>query len=263
MITGAQQSFINTALPILRRDERVVGVALGGSYVKRELMDEFSGLDFVVAIDPERYDEVLAERVEIAGRLGVLLSCFTAEHIEQPERLICLYDEPPLHVDLNFQRPLDAADRYEEPVILYEKNAALSEAFATLPVKVPHPDMQWFEDRFWVWLHYAAARAGRGELFDVLGSLDFLRHNVLGPLIQMRNGQPPRGVRHIERNAPNEVARLADTIARYDRADCVRALKAAANLYIALRSSSRVGLVVREDAEKRALQYLNRMSFDK
>ncbi|MER7057532.1 MULTISPECIES: hypothetical protein [unclassified Streptomyces] len=33
------------------------------------------------------------------------------------------------------------------------------------------PDLQWIEDRFWIWVHYGATKLGRGELFEVNGFL--------------------------------------------------------------------------------------------
>jgi hypothetical protein len=260
MITSGQQLFINRALPIFKRDPRILAVALGGSYIHKETMDEYSGLDFVIAVNPADTEAVLRDRAEIAGRLGPLLASFTGEHIRRPELLICLYDEPVIHVDLNFIPLGDAARRYDDPVILYETGAALSDEYAKEPARIPTPDMQWYEDRFWIWVHFAATRIGRGELFDAVESLAFLRTNVLGPLLQMKSGRPPRGVRNIERDSPEDVPRLAATIAQYDPKSCIRALKAAADLYISLRGVNKSHLYLRGEAEKRALWYLNYIS---
>jgi len=257
MITAAQQTFINSALPVFKRDERIAGVALEGSYIKRETMDEFSGLDFLIVVFPDFYDEIMQEREEIAGKLGTLISCFTGEHITRPDLLICLFDTPLLHVDLYFVLPETLSSRYENPIVMYETKAVISSVIASTPVSPASRDFQWFEDRFWIWLHFAAGRAGRGELFDAIGSLDFLRENILGPMIQIKSGYPPRGVRHIERDAPGEVTRLAETIARFDKQDCIRALKAAANLYISLRDFGSGSMILRDVAERRALSYLS------
>jgi hypothetical protein len=256
MITSGQQRFINGALPLLRRDKRIVGVALGGSYIDKDTMDEYSWLDFIIAINPADVDEVMRERVALAEKLGVLLASFTGEHISRPNLLICLYDEPILHVDLHFVSADSASYREDDPVILYEEGATLSSQYAAEPKSVRTPDMQWCEDRFWIWIHYAATRAGSGELFDVLESLSFLRANVLGPLIQMKNGALARGVRNIERDSPQDVPALAATLAEYNRKDCIRALKAASDLYISLRGINKSHLYLREKAEIRALQYL-------
>ncbi|MDR0446526.1 MAG: oxalate:formate antiporter [Oscillospiraceae bacterium] len=257
MITSAQQRFINTASPALERDKRIAGVALGGSYIRRESMDEYSGLDFTVAVRDECWDEVLQERVKIAESLGALLASFTGEHIQRPNLLICLYDEPLMHVDLNFMKLSDAGERYDDPVILFQTATLLADELARHPARVPIPDLQWFEDRFWIWVHFIATRIGRGDLFDAIDSLGFLRLNVLGPLISMKNGFPPHGVRHIERDCPEDARMLTETLAEYNAKSCIRALKAAANLYISLRGVNKASLFLRDKAESRALRYLN------
>ncbi|MDR1820885.1 MAG: aminoglycoside 6-adenylyltransferase [Oscillospiraceae bacterium] len=257
MITSEQQLFINKALPILKRDKRIRGVALEGSYVRKETMDEFSGLDFLLAADEADMDSIRRDRVKLAESLGTLLASFPGVHIQRPDLLICLYDEPLMHVDLNFIALDSLGFRFEDPVVLYETDGCMTNRFMSSPPVRPIADMQWFEDRFWIWVHYAATRIGRGELYDAIGSLDFLRQNVLGPLISMKNGQAPRGVRRLENSFPNDAVRLSETVAAYTPKDCLRALKAAANLYISLRGINKAGLFLREDAETRALKYLS------
>jgi len=256
MITSGQQLFINSTIPVLRRDERIIGVALGGSYITRDKMDEYSGLDFTIVVEDDKYEEVLRERVEIAEKFGTLLASFTGEHIHQPELLICMYDEPLLHVDLNFVRTDMLTYRFDNPIVMHQRGTVLSDAIARYPYQKSATDMQWYEDRFWIWVHFIATRIARGELFDSIESLSFLRLNVLGPLILIKNGFPPRGVRHIE-DCPTDAKSLTETIAEYDRASCLRALKAAANLYISLRGVNKAGLFTRDLAESRALRYLN------
>ncbi|MDR2531151.1 MAG: hypothetical protein LBC65_06390 [Oscillospiraceae bacterium] len=125
-MTGGQQLFINRALPVLRRDARVLGVALGGSYGNREAMDEFSGLDFVVAVNPADMDDVRASMGELAALLGPLLACFPAVHIHMPDLLICMYDDPIIHVDLDFV-PADAVlARADQLVVLHERDGAMT-----------------------------------------------------------------------------------------------------------------------------------------
>ena len=51
----------------------------------------------------------------------------------------------------------------------------------------PTPDLQWMEDRFWVWVHYGALKIGRGELFETIDFISFLRQNVIGSLALMKS----------------------------------------------------------------------------
>ena len=260
MITREQQLFINKALPELKRDTRIVGIALGGSYIQKETMDEFSGLDFVLAVNDDDWDAVLEDRISIAERLGTLLACFTGDHIQRPSQLICLYDDPLMHIDLGFIRLSGVGQRYDNPVVMFEKASLMTDVYRQQPVKTQTPDLQWFEDRFWVWVHFIATRIGRGDLFDAIDSLSFLRLNVLGPLISMKNGKPAHGVRHIEQESPTDARMLIATVAAYDAKSCVRALKAATDLYISLRGINIGATFLREKAERAALEYLNNIS---
>ena len=74
----------------LKSDNRIMGVAVGGSLLD-DLMDEFSDLDLVIAVDPTQYSSVMNERYDIVASLGHLLSGFTGEHVGEPHVFICLY----------------------------------------------------------------------------------------------------------------------------------------------------------------------------
>jgi hypothetical protein len=160
----------------------------------------------LVAVAPEAFAEVLA------AQLGPLLVAFTGEHVGEPRLLICLYGPPPLHVDLIFIAVADAAARVDEPVVLWERGTVLSDALRQGEARYPQPDAQWIEDRFWVWIHYAATKVGRGELFEAHEFLSFLRMNVLSPPGLLRRGLRPAGVRRVEQLAPDLAAELQRTV---------------------------------------------------
>ncbi len=56
-----------------------------------------------------------------AKRLGHFLSGFTGEHVGEPRVLICLYDNPLLHVDIKFLTLEELHPRVETPVVLLDK----------------------------------------------------------------------------------------------------------------------------------------------
>jgi len=257
MIPIEHQNFINRAVEILKQDGRIAGAALGGSYITG-IMDEFSDLDFVIAVYPEFYGQMMNERMEIAGKLGVLLSAFTGEHVGEPRLVICLYDFPLIHVDLKFVSLADAARRIEDPIILYQKDdIALAGVLSEEAAAFPLPDIQWIEDRFWVWVHYGAGKIGRGELFEAMEHISFLRQTVIAPLILMKNGKLPRGVRKIESDAPYDIPGLLGTVAVHDARSCFMALKKAAELYVGLRKQYTDGTFqLRDAAEEKTMAYL-------
>lgn len=250
-------AFLREALPRLHADERLLAVAAGGSFLTGG-MDEYSDLDLVVAVEPAAVLQVMQERKPIAATLGNLLVAFTGEHVGEPRLLICLYGPPLLHVDLKFVSLPDMTTRVEDPVILWEREGQLTAILQATAAVYPAPDLQWLEDRFWVWLHYGATKLGRGELFEALDFLAFLRFQVLGPLALLAQGRRPAGVRKVETQVPLYLPDLIRTTAPYDRLACVRALQAAAAFYQNLRQQVGSGtFTVRTEAEEAALRYVD------
>jgi hypothetical protein len=236
-------------------DPRFVGLAAGGSLLGGGV-DEFSDLDLVVVVADEHHRAVMEQRKDIARSWGPVLACFTGEHVGEPRLLICLYAEPLMHVDLKFLRADELADRAEDPVVLWERGQAVSLCLDATTARPDAFDVQWLEDRFWTWVHYAAAKLGRGELFEVLDFLAFLRGNALAPLALHLRGISPRGVRRLEQHAPELVPAFAETVASHDRAQCARALVRCVDLYRHLRAQLTSPPEVDAEAEAAAVRYL-------
>jgi hypothetical protein len=216
-------------------------------------MDEFSDIDLVIAVEPGSFEEVIRERKQIANSLGPLLVAFTGEHVGEPRLLICLFGPAALHVDLKFVSISDAGRRVDEPAILWQRGERLAEAFRAVKPVYPLPDGQWIEDRFWVWIHYAATKVARGELFEAIEFISFLRLTVLGPLALQQAGCRPTGVRRIEVAASDFAKALRDTVASYDAATCFEAVARSVALYRSVRSNT---VERHHAAETEAVRYL-------
>ncbi len=256
MVPELIKNFISYSMQILQNDLRIVGVAVGGSYIT-ESMDEYSDIDLVIAVEPRYFDIVLNERYEIARKLGNLLSSFTGEHVGEPRLFICLYGPPLLHVDLKFVSLHDISNRVENPVILWERDNLISKQLQCSEARFPIPDLQWIEDRFWVWVHYGSTKIARREIFEAIEFISFLRQTVIGPLLLMKNGKLPRGVRKIELDAPESLPLLIETIPEYDAYDCANALQVIIELYENLREyHATEELVKHSDAQKYSKEYL-------
>jgi hypothetical protein len=176
-----QQAFANNASMILEPDDNVIGLAVAGSWLTDEL-DEFSDLDLILVTQ----QQIAGDRNQMlayAKKLGNLLSGFTGEHVGEPRLLVCLYDNPLLHVDIKFVTIDEFHYRIETPIVLLDKNGLLEKAITASEAKFPYPDYQWIEDRFWIWIHYALLKIGRGEYLEAYDFLGFLRMTVLGPLL--------------------------------------------------------------------------------
>ncbi len=102
------------------------------------------------------------------------------------------------------------------------------------------PDLQWIEERFWIWVHYLTTKIGRGETFEIIAGFSFLRTHVLGPLALKEAGVQPSGVRKIETLAPSRARELWETLpASYDCQGYIASLDAVISLYISLREALR------------------------
>ncbi|GAA1991705.1 hypothetical protein GCM10009754_83060 [Amycolatopsis minnesotensis] len=207
-LPAPHRHFLDDVLPRIRQDPRVTDVALSGSIANGH-PDLYSDVDLIVVVEDGAFDAVMRERLELIGSWTELVVGFTGEHVGEPRLIITLVGPPLLHVDFKFVRAADFAERAGEPPF----------------------DLQWLEDRFWVWVHYGATKLGRGELFEAIGMLSHLRDAVLGPLAARHAGALPRGTRHLETVAPDEARALRATLCGYDRADAGRAFLAAVDLY--------------------------------
>ena len=119
------QSFLKNALPVFRSDERILGIAAAGSWISQS-MDEYSDLDLILICDDSAFSAILDDRLKISAQLGTLVTAFTGEHVGEPRLLICLFDEPLLHVDLKFVSLSDFSVRIEDPIILWERTEDVS-----------------------------------------------------------------------------------------------------------------------------------------
>ncbi len=218
-------------------------------------MDEFSDIDLILAVEPEASKAIMSDRRSIAASLGPLLSAFTGEHVGEPRLMICLYGPPLLHVDIKFVSLPDVTKRVEDPVVLWERDGRLTSALQRGVPAYPEPDLQWIEDRIWVWVHYAAAKIARGELFEAVEFLSFLRVTVLGPLALVQAGARPAGVRRLETFAPAIASELRETIADADARSCAAALRRCIEIYRKLRGAA--GTVrITDAAERASVEYL-------
>lgn len=67
MIPINHKKFIDNSIKILKDDFRIVGIATGGSYITNE-MDEYSDIDFIIAVDSNHYEEVMDERYKNSSK---------------------------------------------------------------------------------------------------------------------------------------------------------------------------------------------------
>ncbi|CAH0121452.1 MULTISPECIES: nucleotidyltransferase domain-containing protein [unclassified Paenibacillus] len=254
MLLPIHEQFITQVKEKLSQDHRFLGLLAGGSMMTGT-MDEYSDLDLVAVYDSAYRQEIMNQRLNIAEGMGKLLSAFTGEHVGEPRLVICLYGPEPLHVDLKFVTLAELAIRIENPLILWEREADIRTIFEKTSPTYSSPSPQWIEDRFWVWVHYGATKLGRGELFELIDHITFIRNTVLGPLILMHYGHLPRGVRKLEELCAGELEALRETVPVHSLESCYNALKNSIKLYQRLRQHLD-SLDVKEEAEQVSIAYL-------
>jgi len=253
---SGREALLDRLTQAAERDERILAVTEGGSAVAGEL-DEFSDLDVLIVCTEDGHASLLREAKEFAAALGPLLSSYSGEHVGEPRLLLCLYGPPLLHVDLKLVSRADLDRRVEDDIVVWEREPGLVAAAATAPAEWPSPDAQWFEDRFWAWVHYLAAKIGRGELFECVFGFAYLRDVVFGPMLAIRAGRRPQGARRLELYAGDALPLLDRTLADRTRGSCFEALHASIDLYRRLREEARApGLVRLAEAERAVLDYL-------
>lgn len=252
-----QRDFADKAKTVLKPDDNVIGLAVAGSWLTNEI-DEFSDLDLIL-VTKQKISNDKNLMLDYAKRLGNFLSGFTGEHVGEPRVLICLYDNPLLHVDIKFVTIDEFHSRIETPTLLIDKNGQLEKAINNSQAKFPYPDYQWIEDRFWTWIHYALLKIGRGEYLEAYDFMGFLRMIVFGPLLHIKNGNLPRGVRKVETDLEDEdLAKLKLTIPAYDRQSLLDSLRNAVSLYRQLRTELfGNNVILQNDTDKKVMNYFD------
>lgn len=253
------KKIIENIINYISGNDNFLSLAVGGSWITNEI-DEYSDLDLIL-VTHERVSDDPSKMISIANEFGDLLNAFTGEHVGEPRLLICLFDNPLLHVDIKFIVLDEFNIRVEDPEILWEKEECLSQIISKTKAEWPKYDPQWIEDRFWIWIHYATLKLGRGEYFEAFEFLSFLRTSVIAPLFQIKNGLLPRGVRKVEINFPeSDFDLLKQTIADYDARSIIIALKNIINIYLDLSSKlfSKT-ITTKNSSKKRSLEYLNKI----
>ena len=254
-----QKEFAKKVSKILEKNDLVLGLAAGGSWITNEI-DEFSDLDLVI-VTSEKIGGDFVKMKSIAESIGELLSCFLGDHVGEPRLLICLYKNPLLHVDLKFVTIQEFAVRIENPVILYDSKNLLKEVINSTVYKFPQVDFQWIEDRFWIWIHYGLLKVNRGELMEAFDFLGFLRITVFGPLLHLKNQNLPRGVRKVEKNLPlHDLESLIKTIGKYEKDAILNSFESAVNLYRDLRNElfDKNEITFQDETEQMVLDYLQK-----
>ena len=251
-----QKEFADKVVGMVKNDPEVIGLAAGGSWISNEL-DEYSDLELIlITINKIAGDK--EKMIGYAKSFGNFISGFTGEHVGELRLLVCLYDDPLLHVDIKFLTLPEFHERVEDPVILFERENQLTNIIKTTKAQWPQPDLQWIEDRIWTWVHYIASKAARGEYFECMDGLGFIRARVLAPMMQVRDKSIVRGLRKAETKLnQKDLKDLESTVPQHNKTSVLEALRQTVRVYKLLREKIFTNKIhLQEMAEKKALEYL-------
>lgn len=254
-LPSTHQQLLEKIISVFSQDPRILGIGASGSFAS-DSMDKYSDLDLVIAVEPTQFDIIMKERFEIIDLVDGKLAAFTGEHVGEPRLVIALFEPNTVHVDFKFVALPDAATRIDETKVVWERESYLSDVYQHSQYHFPQPDPQWIEDRFWIWTHYAATKIARGEYFETLEFISFIRQTVLSPLALKQGGFTPFGVRKVEKYLPEFAKQLEETVAKPDPASLTKAVKKCVALYLELREKETVN--TNAEAQAVVVAYLNK-----
>ncbi|MEM8636290.1 MAG: nucleotidyltransferase domain-containing protein [Pseudomonadota bacterium] len=229
-IPTPHKTILDSIIGSVQKDDRLNAILAGGSLLHGGF-DECSDLDLIIVAKDADYQAVMATRRMFAESCGDLLAAFSGEHVGEPRLLICLYGPDAIHVDLKFVTADSFRALIERPILLWSDDPETESLINRADVKWPNQPLEWFEERFWIWVHYGATKIARGEYFEAMGMLSFLREQVLGPLIHETEGRLQRGVRRLEAASPSQSKALEATLAQHNRESVLTALTASIAMY--------------------------------
>lgn len=249
--------FIKRVEDLVKKDDRIIAIGLAGSWITNEI-DKYSDIDFVLITNND-ITFSKEDMINFANNIGNYVIGFTGEHVGENKLLICLFNNPVTHIDLKFIQINDFFVRVENPVIIYEKSNIIENIYLETKPFWPKPDFQWIEDRFWVWIHYAATKLGRHEFFETIDFISFLRQTVIGPLYHIKYKKDPRGVRKLEFFLDkNDLLMLEKTISNYSFDSIKESIFSIITIYRDLRSNLfNHSIKLNKEAESICINYLS------
>jgi predicted nucleotidyltransferase len=211
----------------------VVGLVVSGS-LATGTADAYSDLDLKIVTRTELHDEAARHLDELVNACGVPVAHFTAEHVGHPGMLIVLYNDL-IHIDFYPVRlsELGAKNDGMAGWVMWSQDddiaVALDDSADTMGV-----DLSWIEARMWTWVWYTHSKILRGELYEALDALQYLRGNVLFALLAETIGVKPYGSRRAEQHVGELGPLFARTVPALERDRVMDALLATVELYLRL-----------------------------
>jgi hypothetical protein len=188
------------------------------------------------------------------------VAVFVGEHLGIPTLTIVLYDDL-VHVDFDVISVDRAGEHNNDglPVaMLWEKEAISASLPGTYEADVA-ANVQWMEARIWTWSWYIQSKVLRGELYEALDGLQYVRDQVRFRLLAFGRGHRPASGRRAEAVVGDRADAFTRTVpVSLDAAAVMEALRAEIDLYRQLADPllSRYGVDLAADARAVVLRAL-------
>ena len=211
----------------------VIGLVVSGSVATRTA-DVYSDLDLKIVTRDDMHGEAEEHVDELVDTCGVPVARFSAEHVGHPGMLIVLYDDL-IHIDFYLVRlgELSAKNGGMAIWVVWAEDDDIAVALRD-PADAAGVDLAWFEARMWTWVWYTHSKVLRGELYEALDALQYLRGNVLFALLAESAGVKPYGSRRAEQHVGELGSLFARTVPALERDTVMDALRATVELYLKL-----------------------------
>jgi hypothetical protein len=209
----------------------ILGMLIGGSFASGEA-DIYSDLDMQLVVEDDAVEATAGELRRMAEKAGPVVAAFFAEHVGLPHMLIVMYRDL-IHADFEPLARSRVAPRNAGLAahVLWERDGIVSSA---LPGKYEEDlaaDLRWIEDRMWTWSWYVQTKVLRGELYEALDGLQYIRDNVLFRLLAMQRGERASGARRVEARTGTWTRQFAETLPVLSKESMLTALRASMALY--------------------------------
>jgi hypothetical protein len=228
----------------------VVAMALAGSFAEG-IADELSDVDLRLYVPEDAIERTVGTIPAMAAACGTVIALFTGEHVGAPALTIVLYDDL-VHVDFDVlsSSAVGEHNRGRPAVVLWERDGVSAQLPGEDDTDIGQ-ELRWIEDRMWTWCWYIHAKILRGELYEALDGLQYVRDQVLFKLLAFRSGARPSGARRIEGALGDREGAFAETIpTAHDKAAVLSALRAEIDLYVDLSGPllAEPGVVANDEA---------------
>jgi predicted nucleotidyltransferase len=216
---------------IAMSEPKVLGMLIGGSFASGEA-DPYSDLDMQFVVEDQEAEASAKIMRRVAERAGPMVAAFFAEHVGLPHMLIVLYrdlihaDFEPVAISRVGSRNAGLASH-----VLWERDGIVSSALPGNYEEDHAADLRWIEDRMWTWGWYVQTKVLRGELYEALDGLQYMRDNVLFKLLAMHRGERLSAARRVEARTGEWTQQFADTLPVLSRESMMKSLRASMALY--------------------------------